>query len=303
MKKPTTNVSASILSRLKNISEKENLDFNFLLLRYIQERFLARLAASKYVKKFVLKGGFLLLAYNIEKARPTKDIDFLGVNVSSERKELEKIIHTIASINVDDGIEFLSDSIKSEEIKEEAEYSGIRIKLTAKVGTARNTIQIDFGFGDIAIPQPRLMDYPTLLNNKSAKVLAYSKETIVAEKFEAIVKLTTFNSRMKDFFDIVFLANEFEFNGSILQSAISNTFKQRKTDLNSAMEMLDSDFGDQPNFKTSWEAFKKRIKQKSEDSFKNVFAEIRQFLETIVKAELENKTVNQTWNRMTRKWK
>ena len=302
MKKPTTNVSASILARLKNISEKENLDFNFLLLRYIQERFLARLAASKYVKKFVLKGGFLLLAYNIEKARPTKDIDFLGVNVSSERKELEKIIRAIASINVDDGIEFLSDSIKSEEIKEEAEYSGIRIKLTAKVGTARNTIQIDFGFGDIAIPQPRLMDYPTLLNNKSAKVLAYSKETIVAEKFEAIVKLTTFNSRMKDFFDIVFLANEFEFNGSILQSAISNTFKQRKTDLNSAMEMLDSDFGDQPNFKTSWEAFKKRIKQKSEESFKNVFAEIRQFLEMIVKAELENKTVDKTWNRITRKW-
>ena len=99
------------------------------------------------------------------------------------------------------------------------------------------------------------MDYPTLLNNKSAKVLAYSKETIVAEKFEAIVKLTTFNSRMKDFFDIVFLANEFDFDGSILQSAISNTFKQRKTDLNSALEMLDSDFGDQPNFKTSWEAF------------------------------------------------
>jgi hypothetical protein len=302
MKKPTTNVSASILARLKNISEKENLDFNFLLLRYIQERFLARLAASKYVKKFVLKGGFLLLAYNIEKARPTKDIDFLGVNVSSERKELEKIIRAIASINVDDGIEFLSDSIKSEEIKEEAEYSGIRIRLTAKIGTARNTIQIDFGFGDVAIPQPLLMDYPTLLNNKSAKVLAYSKETIVAEKFEAIVKLTTFNSRMKDFFDIVFLANEFDFDGSILQSAISNTFKQRKTDLNSALEMLDSDFGDQRNFKTSWETFKKRIKMTSEDSFKNVFAEIRQFLEIIVKAELENKTVKLTWNHRVRKW-
>jgi hypothetical protein len=302
MKKPTTNVSASVLARLKNISEKENLDFNFLLLRYIQERFLARLAASKYVKKFVLKGGFLLLAYNIEKARPTKDIDFLGVNVSSERKELEKIIKEISSIKLDDGIEFLSDSIKSEEIKEEAEYSGIRIRLTAKIGTARNTIQIDFGFGDIAIPQPLLMDYPTLLNNKSAKVLAYSKETIVAEKFEAIVKLTTFNSRMKDFFDIVFLANEFDFNGSVLQSAISNTFQQRKTDLNSALEMLNSDFGDQPNFKTSWEAFKKRIKLTSENSFKNVFSEIRQFLETIVKAEIENKTVDFTWNRITRKW-
>ena len=303
MKKPTTNVSASVLARLKNISEKENLDFNFLLLRYIQERFLARLAVSNYVKKFVLKGGFLLLAYNIEKARPTKDIDFLGVNVSSERKELEKIIRTIASIKLEDGVDFLADIIKAEEIKEEADYSGVRIKLTAKVGTARNTIQIDFGFGDVVIPEPLLMDYPTLLNNKSAKVLAYSKETIVAEKFEAIVKLTTFNSRMKDFFDIVFLANEFDFNGSILQSAIGNTFKQRKTDLNSALEMLDSDFGDQLNFKTAWETFKKRIKLTSEDNFKNVFAEIRQFLEVIVKAELENKTLDIAWNRKIRKWK
>jgi len=303
MKKPTTNVSASVLARLKNISEKENLDFNFLLLRYIQERFLARLAASKYVMKFVLKGGFLLLAYNIEKARPTKDIDFLGVNVSSERKELEKIIRAISSVKLEDGVDFLSDSIKSEEIKEEAEYSGIRIRLAAKIGTAKNTIQIDFGFGDVAIPQPLLMDYPTLLNNKSTKVLAYSKETIVAEKFEAIVKLATFNSRMKDFFDIVFLANEFDFNGSILQFAISNTFKQRKTDLNSALEMLNSDFGDQPNFKISWDAFKKRIKLTSEDNFKKVFAEIRQFLEVIVKAELENKSVDKIWNRKIRKWK
>jgi hypothetical protein len=117
MKKPTTNVPASILAKLKNISEKENLDFNFLLLRYIQERFLARLASSKYVNKFVLKGGFLLLAYNIAKARPTKDIDFLGVNITSDRKGLEQIIKSIISIKMDDGVVFVVDSLKSEEIR------------------------------------------------------------------------------------------------------------------------------------------------------------------------------------------
>lgn len=302
MKKPTTNVSASILARLKNISEKDNLDFNFLLLRYIQERFLARLAVSKYVKKFILKGGFLLVAYNVAKARPTKDIDFLGVNVSSNRKELEHVIREIISLKMDDGINFVADSLKSEEIKEEAEYSGVRIKVTAKIGTAKNTIQLDLGFGDIVIPEPLSMDYPTLLNNKSAKILAYSKETIVAEKFEAIVKLTTFNSRMKDFFDIVFLANEFDYDGSILQSAISTTFKHRSTDLSAALEMLDSDFGDQPNFKSSWEVFKKRTKLSSETHFKDIFSEIRLFLEPVIAAEIDKKSMKDTWNNKLRKW-
>ncbi len=119
MKKNVTNVSASVLARLKNISEKENIEFNFLLLRYIQERFLFRLAASEYDNKFVLKGGLLLLAYSVEKARPTKDIDFLGVNVSNDRKELERIVREIASVTLSDGSTFSGDAIESEEIKDE----------------------------------------------------------------------------------------------------------------------------------------------------------------------------------------
>ena len=121
MKKNVTNVSASVLARLKNISEKENIDFNFLLLRYLQERFLFRLAVSEYANKFVLKGG-LLLAYSVEKARPTKDIDFLGVNVSNDRKELERIVREIASVTLSDGITFSGDSIESEEIKDEGVF-------------------------------------------------------------------------------------------------------------------------------------------------------------------------------------
>lgn len=216
MKKEPTNISASVLARLKNIANKEHLDFNFLLVRFIQERFLARLASSGYINKFVLKGGFLLLAYNIEKARPTKDIDFLGVDVSRDRYDLEHLIKEIVSIDLNDGVRFLNNSIKSEIIKEDADYEGIRIKITAGIGTARNTIQIDFGFGDIVSPHPLQMDFPTLLNKECVKVLAYSKEAIVAEKFEAIAKLTFFNTRMKDFYDVAFLASEFDFDANNL---------------------------------------------------------------------------------------
>jgi hypothetical protein len=302
MKESANNTPASVLARLKNISVKENLDFNFLLLRYMQERFLARLAGTKYVKNFVLKGGFLLLAYNVEKARPTRDIDFLGVNVSNKKKDLERIIRTIAALKINDGVEFIVDSVRSEEITEEAEYAGVRIHVTAKIGTAKNTIQLDFGFGDATIPKPLFMEYPVLLSKTRAKILAYSKETIIAEKFEAIVKLTTFNSRMKDFFDIVFLANEFDFEGSVLQSALSHTFKQRNTDLNLALDILDSDFSDQPNFRMLWDAFRRRTKLVTDASFTKVFVDIRKFLETVVRAELENKKLTLTWNRKTKMW-
>ena len=216
MKKKPVNIPASVLRRLKTVARKENFDFNFLLVRYIQERFLSRLAVSGYVNKFVLKGGFLLLAYNIERARPTRDIDFLGVDVSSDREDIERIIREIVSVQLDDGVNFLPASVKSQLIKEDEVYEGIRVKLIAKIGSARNSIQIDFGFGDIVTPHPLQMDYPTLLGTEIVKVLAYSKESIVSEKFEAIVKLTTFNTRMKDFHDISFLANEFDFTGSEL---------------------------------------------------------------------------------------
>jgi hypothetical protein len=303
MKKPAANVPASILAKLKNISEKENCDFNFLLLRYFQERFLARLAASKYVNKFVLKGGFLLLAYHVARARSTKDIDVPGVDITSDRKGLEQIIKSIISIKMDDGVVFIADSLKSEEVTEEAEYPGIRIRVAAKIGTAKNTIQLDFGFGNVVIPEPLPMDYPTLLNDKSATILAYSKETIIAEKFEAIVKFSSFNSRMKDFFDIVFLANEFDYNGATLQEAIGKTFTQRNTDLNAALEVFESDFGDQPEFKTAWEAFKKRTKLSTGILFKTVFTEIQDFLKPLIVSEIFKKPIERSWDKNLKNWK
>lgn len=302
MNKNIKNIPASVLARLKNMADKERIDFNFLLLRYIQERFLSRLAATDYVNQFTLKGGFLLLAFNIEKARPTRDIDFLGTNISNDRQQLEQIIKEIASVDQSDGVVFVADSIKSEVIKEEADYEGIRIKLAANIGSARNTVQIDFGFGDVVTPHPLAMNYPTLLDNENVNVMAYSRETIVAEKFETIVKLTTFNSRMKDFYDISFLAHEFNFKGDSLQQAIRNTFKRRQTSLEAARDILDSGLGTQSNFQQRWEAFRKRTKIAGQDDFKNVFDKIRSFLLPVINLEIEGTTMNQIWNRKSEKW-
>ena len=301
MNRKPTNIPASVLAKLKNIADKDNFDFNFLLLRYIQERFLSRLAVSGYVNKFVLKGGFLLLAYNIEKARPTKGIDFLGINISRDRKELERVVREIVLVDLSDGVRFLPESVRSAVIKEKADY-GIRITLTANIGSAKSTIQIDCGFGDIISPHPLQMDYPTLLHKEGIKLLAYSKETIVAEKFEAIVKLTTFNTRMKDFFDIVFLASEFDFDGATLQLAIRNTFARRQTSFNLAEELLHSDFGGRAHFQHHWDAFKRRTRLTTRDVFSDIFEVIQVFIAPTIEAEMAGKALSLNWDRTAKKW-
>ena len=302
MKKKPTNIAASCLARLKNIADKEALDFNVLLLRYLQECFLARLASTGYVDKFVLKGGFLLLAYNIERARPTKDVDFLGVGVPSDREALEGIIREVVAVDLSDGVEFVPQSIKSEVIKEDADYEGVRVRIAARIGSARTTIQNDIGFGDIVSPQPLQMDYPTLLERGSVKVLAYSKESIVAEKFEAIVKLTTFNTRMKDFYDIGFLASEFDFDSTLLQMALTNTFLRRQTPLSAALQLLNSEIPEEFDFEERWEAFGKRTRLTTKQHFRDVWELMRSFLLPLVDAQLKATKYRWTWNRKTTTW-
>jgi predicted nucleotidyltransferase component of viral defense system len=303
MKKSPTNTPASVLARLKNLAERDHLDFNFLLLRYIQERFLARLAGSKHADKFMLKGGFLLLAYNIQKARPTKDIDFLGINVPKDPKQLENLVLQITSIDADDGVQFRTESVRSEIINEDADYEGVRIKIEARIGTTKNIIRLDFGFGDIVTPTPLRMDYPAILDLTPIKVFAYSKESIVAEKFEAIVKLSSFNSRMKDFYDIVFLSNEFNFEGPLLQSAIQKTFARRETSLYSATRLLQSNLGEQASLQSLWRAFFKRSRLLTNEDFNVIFQSVRAFVGPIIDAMTAGKPMSLKWHRSTKEWR
>lgn len=302
MKKPVTDIPASVLARLKNISEKDQVDYNFLLIRYTQERFLARLSASRYVNKFILKGGFLLLAYDVQKARPTKDIDFLGVDIGRDKMKLTEAINEIAITDLKDGVVFLVKDIKAEVIKDLAEYDGIRITVPARIGKAKASLRVDFGFGDVVTPGPLEMSYPTLLNEDQIKVLAYSKETVVSEKFEAIVKLGTFNTRMKDFFDLGFLSGKFSFEGEELQQAIKQTFAARETSLTGAKELLESDFGEQIEFEKQWQAFKRRTRIRQEGDFRDILGTIRRFLLPLIDSEVKSETLRKRWNSSKNRW-
>ncbi|WFA85248.1 MULTISPECIES: nucleotidyl transferase AbiEii/AbiGii toxin family protein [Paenibacillus] len=224
------NIPASVSERLKNIAEKSGKAFDTLLLLYFQERFLYRLSISEYRDKFILKGGLFLFSQTQFKARPTKDVDFLARQIANELDLLRESFVSICSIVVPtDGIAFQLDELTTERIKEDADYEGVRIKVTALLGRMRKSLQFDIGFGDVVVPKPQLIEYPVLLDMTAPQVQAYSRESVISEKFEAMITLSVMNSRMKDFYDIYTLLTTNNFDGRILHEAVSETFQQRGT--------------------------------------------------------------------------
>ena len=175
------------------------------MLQYFQERFLYRLSVSPYREHFILKGALLFFLYDAHRLRPTKDIDLLGRAQSNDLKNIREVVQQIAQIEVPDGVVFTKESTTVEIIKESEEYSGVRVKIEAKLTSARQTLQIDIGFGDRIVPGPVEIEFPVILDQPAPRIKGYSKESVISEKLEAIVRFNFLTSRMKDFYDILFL--------------------------------------------------------------------------------------------------
>jgi Nucleotidyl transferase AbiEii toxin, Type IV TA system len=196
------NLSASVRARLNNLARNQKEDFQELLSRYARERLLYRLNVSEYKERFILKGALLFSYWTGVPHRPTRDMDLLSYG-EPEIALLEKVFRELCEIEVEpDGLEFQPGSVRGERIKDEEKYEGVRLHMTALLRNARIPMQIDIGFGDRVIPGPAEIDFPTLLDFPSPHLKSYPRETVVPEKFEAMVKLGMLNSRMKDFFDL-----------------------------------------------------------------------------------------------------
>jgi len=210
-----------------------------------------------YANNFCLKGGVLLYVYNKGQTRPTLDIDFLGTNISNEIDSLKSAIRKICSINYpNDAVIFDAGSIIAEEIAGQDEYPGIRLFVTANLDTIRQRIQVDVGFGDIVIPAPVKLNYPTLLPESGIPVvLAYSLETVVAEKFEAMIDLSVFNSRMKDFYDVYQILTTQQLNPKNLEEAIQETFHNRNTIFSPDHALFSDAFPTDINRQRQWKVF------------------------------------------------
>jgi len=276
----TTNYGKSIHDRLLNISRKEKLSFQMILSRYIQERFLYRVSVSEYSSKFLLKGGALLYVFDLFAARPTLDIDLLGVGVNNSLPNMKDIFTEICSISEEsDGVIFDVAALDVQELMANKKYRGVRITVPVSLHSMREILSIDIGFGDIVTPSPVQIEYPLLLDDKpAASLLAYSAETVVAEKFDAMISLSENNSRMKDFFDVYRFIRRGNLDKSILEEAISVTFSNRGTSYQEDHPLFTEEFANNSVRQTRWRAFLKRIKYPHNLDFQIVMSEIRSFL-------------------------
>jgi hypothetical protein len=195
-------VAASVRQRLLNLSRERGEDFQLTLIYYALERLLYRLSRSAARERFVLKGAMLFSVWSGAPHRATRDLDLLGKgpnDVGVLVKDFQEICWTPVE---DDGLKFLAESVTGEEIRDGKEYEGVRLSFEARLGVARIPIQVDIGFGDVVLPKPVSLEYPTLLDFPAPRLLAYPRETVIAERFQSMVELGIANSRTKDFFDL-----------------------------------------------------------------------------------------------------
>lgn len=282
MNKDKKNLSASIHQRLLNLARSENRPLNELLQYYAIERFLYRLGASPYRRNFILKGGQMLKVWQAPAARPTVDIDLLGRTADSI-KNLEIIVGECCLIESDDGVIFDRSSIRSEPIRKDAEYQGIRINAKGSLGKIRLYLQIDFGFDDVVIPEPVEIELPQLLDAGRVQLLGYTPESSIAEKFQAMVALDLTNTRMKDFYDIWLLSRNLVFDKKILAQAIKETFKRRSQELPDGVPAaLTAEFTSNSDKQKQWRAFLRKNRLDEEIRLEIVAKEIEEFLMPIV---------------------
>lgn len=260
------------------------------------ERFLYRLSKSSYADKFILKGALMLPVWKAPLARPTMDIDMLG-QIDNSIEVIVDVIKSICTQHVKpDGITFDADSVRGTRITEDADYEGVRIKFQGKLGIVRFNMQVDIGFGDVVVPPATPVAYPIILDLPRPHLLGYSMESTIAEKLEAMVKLGILNSRMKDFFDIWFLAHHFNFSGRTLQKAVKTTFLTRSTNLPSIPVVFTADFFRDPTKDAQWKAFiRKNQLVNIPKGFQEIVADIVAFLGPLVKYLACNQSFVSSW--------
>ncbi len=289
------NLAASVHARLTERARKEGRPFQELLEYFAMERFLYRLSSSPHADKFVLNGALMLRVWDAPAARPTRDIDLLG-RTDNSLENLARVVAEVCDAEVEpDGLVFKASTVKAIRIKEDADYEGVRVRFEGMLERAKIPMQIDVGFGDVVVPVAKTIDYPTLLDFPAPRMKGYPRETVVAEKFEAMVKLGTLNSRMKDFFDIWLMARQFDFDGPLLARAVTSTFKNRKTAIDPAPVALTTTFTESLTTEAQWRAFVRRGKFTNVPTrLGDVAAELAAFLQPVAAGCIAG-SFEQTW--------
>lgn len=272
-----TNYGKSIRSKLLNVAKKEDVFYQTVLTRYFQERLLYRMSQTRYRDNFYLKGGALLYAFERFAARPTLDIDFLGHNISNEGNIVIAAFREICSVPYEeDGIIFDIEHITAQNITEFKDYHGIRLSIPVQMDTISQVMTMDIGFGDVVTPSPVCLEYPLLLEHLPVpNILAYSIETVIAEKMHAVIDLADQSSRMKDNYDLFNLLSKEKYDSETLQEAIIRTFENRHTSYDANTMFFRKDFAGNSQMQTRWKAFLRKITKEADVSFFEVVTYIQ----------------------------
>lgn len=295
-------VAASVLARLKNKAAESGRSYQLCLQLFCQEEFLRRLEKSKYTENLVLKGGLFLYSLTDFDSRVTVDVDFLLRQVPNTPEQLKSILEDIIAVPTDN--DFVTFEIKDvAPIAIAKKYSGIGASIVARIKNTRTPFSIDFGVGDVIVPKQEKRQIPTQLPEfESPTVNTYSVETTVAEKLDAILSLMEFSSRMKDYYDIYYIANKFDFDGEVLTEALRKTFENREHHFTVEQFEQVMTFGSDDAMQKKWKLFCRKIETKTDD-FDTVLKMIKAFLTEPYKVVVENKEFAERWSASNGKWK
>jgi hypothetical protein len=302
MGKRIKNIAVSKRTKLLNLSKEYSIDFNRMLLLYMQEKFLSRLSKSKYNKNFFLKGGILMYGEYQTKTRSTKDVDLLADEIPNNPAKIRQIIEEILAIPNEDGLVFNVKAMKIENTTDTAKHGGLRIKLEIHLDTARQNLQIDIGYGDVISPYPIQFKFPVLLEDEEIQLSAYSWESFIAEKFESIVSLSDFNSRLKDFYDIHLLQLNRSFRFMDLRNAVSETFKNRGTIISDSDHIFTSEFKSGKEREEQWQAFHRKAQLEKSETFLELINQIEIFISPVIDSIQKNINMNIRWDHRKQEW-
>ena len=292
----------SVKDRLKNKSVISGKTFQDALIAYGLERTVYRLSISEYVDRFTLKGGIFLYAlFDGEFSRATRDIDLLAMNLPNTIEYIKTVFEKIFSIDCDDALQYDLCTLEVKNITEFKEYHGVNVSVIAYLDKTKVPISIDIGFGDVVYPSRVKMEFPVLLSMEAPEIYAYSISSVISEKFETIVSLGDANSRYKDFYDIYFLADSYNLDGTELKEAIKATFEHRKTGFSDIFAFTD-DFITSEIHQRRWHAFTKKKKTLLNVELLEVIDVIKVVLLPIVESIRDNKEYRLKWNHQIRAW-
>ncbi|MCF6258147.1 MAG: nucleotidyl transferase AbiEii/AbiGii toxin family protein [Gammaproteobacteria bacterium] len=274
-------IAASVRQKLRNLAREQQEDFDYVLRQYVMQRLLYRLGCSAYADQFLLKGALLFWVWNENFHRPTRDIDLLSFG-ENDVPQLVEIFQQILNQDKADGLAFDVGSLKGIEIKEDADYPGVRLTGFADLARARIPFQIDVGYGDAVVPEAKEEVLPSFLDLPSPRLKVYPVYGVIAEKFQAMVMLGAANSRMKYFYDISVIAHTMLLDGEILIRAVKATFERRNTEFSTEpLYVFSDDFKNDRNKQVQWKAFLNKNNLDNVANFSHVAGEVQQLLEPV----------------------